>query len=84
MLKGWEKVQHCQLNAKGDHVINTPEGNRLYIVLSGEFEYETFDKESQKGKRGLGGKKDFDIRQLLFARKKATIDDRRRILVSEE
>jgi hypothetical protein len=52
------------------------------MVLEGEFEYETSDRD--KDKRGLGGHKEFDVRKLLFSRKKATIDDRRRVIVSEE
>ena len=52
------------------------------MILEGEFEYETCDKA--KDKRALGGQKEFDVRKLLFSRKKATIDDRRRVIVSEE
>lgn len=38
----------------------------------------------RKGGGAGNGRKDFDVRKLLFSRKKATIDDRRRVLVSEE
>jgi hypothetical protein len=31
-----------------------------------------------------GNNREFDVRKLLFSRKKATIDDRRRVIVSEE
>jgi hypothetical protein len=33
--------------------MNTPDGNRLFMILDGEFEYETSDKA--KDKRALGG-----------------------------
>ena len=63
-----------------------PDGARLYVILEGEFQYETMDKDTIKiRKSGAGGnRREFDVRKLLFSRKKATIDDRRRVLVSEE
>lgn len=57
----------------------------LFIVLEGEFEFETLDKETMRLRKGGGGltRKEFDVRKLLFHRKKATIDDRRRVIVNE-
>lgn len=65
---------------------NTSDGARLYWVLDGEFEYETLDKEAMKARKSGGGmgKNNFDFRKLLFQRNKATIDDRRRLIVNEE
>jgi len=82
VLKGWEKVQPCQQNI--DKFINTPDGTRLYMVLDGEFEFETSDRESNRERKGLGAHKELDVRKLLFSRKKATIDDRRRMIEFEE
>jgi hypothetical protein len=58
----------------------------MYVVLEGEFEYEITDKDTMRTRRSGAGvsRREFDVRKLLFFRKKATIDDRRRVLVSEE
>ena len=63
-----------------------PDGNKLYLVIEGEFEYETASKETIRIKKSGAGiaKKEFDVRKLLFSRKKANIDDRRRVIVEEE
>lgn len=49
----------------------------MYMILDGEFEYESMDRESKAGKKKAANR-DMDIRKLLFARKKVTIDDRRK------
>ncbi len=54
------------------------------MVLDGEFEFETSDRESNRERKGLGAHKELDVRKLLFSRKKATIDDRRRMIEFEE
>jgi hypothetical protein len=77
VLRGWEKFQKCQ--AVGEKIINTPETHRLYMVLEGEFEYESLDREGNASKKkGGSALKDMDLRKLLFSRKKVTIDDRRK------
>lgn len=84
MLKGWEK-QRNGIGATEKPNTNAPDGARFYVVLDGEFEYETVDKETMKNRKTGGfGKKEFDVRKLLFQRKKVTIDDRRRVQVTEE
>jgi hypothetical protein len=57
--------------------VNTPDTHRLYVILEGEFEYESMDREGAKAKK-KGANREMDIRKLLFARKKVTIDDRRK------
>ena len=47
------------------------------MILEGEFEYESMDREGAKAKK-KGANREMDIRKLLFARKKVTIDDRRK------
>ncbi len=44
------------------------------------------DREGSRAKKtGVpASKKEFDIRKLLFSRKKVTIDDRKKVIVSEE
>lgn len=85
VLKGWEK-QHNGTGATDRGYVPGPDGSRFYVILEGEFEYETVDKETMKIRKSGAGmsKRDFDVRKLLFSRKKATIDDRRRVIVSEE
>ena len=85
VLKGWER-QHNGLGATEKGNTSSPDGLRFYIVLEGEFEYQTANKDDMRTKRtgATAGKNEFDVRKLLFARKKATIDDRRRMIVSEE
>lgn len=81
MLKGWEK-QHNGGGATEKGTSTSPDGLRLYVVLEGEFQYETADKEGHRAKKSV--RRDFDIRKLLFSRKKVTIDDRKKVIVSEE
>ena len=77
VLRGWEKIQKCQ--SIGDKIINTPDSHRLYMILEGEFEYETIDPEGiASKKKGGAALKDMDLRKLLFSRKRVTIDDRRK------
>lgn len=81
VLKGWEK-QRNGAGATEKGTSTSPDGLRLYVVLEGEFQYETADKEGHRAKKSL--RRDFDIRKLLFSRKKVTIDDRKKVIVSEE
>ena len=82
MLRGWEKIQKC--NSNGDKIVNTTEGHRLYMILEGEFQYETQDRQGNATKRMTGALKDMDLRKLLFSRKKVTIDDRRKFTKNED
>jgi hypothetical protein len=66
VLKGWER-QNNGIIEKG--ISTGPDGKHIFIVLEGEFEYGTMDKESNKIHRcGGTSRKDFDIRKLLFSR----------------
>lgn len=85
VLKGWER-QRNGVGATEKPNTNAPDGARFFMVLDGEFEYETVDKETIKIRKSGGGlgRKEFDVRKLLFQRKKVTIDDRRRVQVTED
>lgn len=54
------------------------------MILEGEFQYETQDREGNASKRMTGALKDMDLRKLLFSRKKVTIDDRRKFTKNED
>lgn len=52
VLRGWEKTQKC--HSVGDKIVNTPETQRLYMILEGEFLYETMDPENNPYKKKAG------------------------------